>query len=91
MIFNIHSDASYLNEPNGRSRVEGFYFLGSISLPTQPIILNGAIHVTCSVIKFTVTSAAEAELGALFLNCREGTNIRLILEETGYEGAGRMA
>jgi hypothetical protein len=84
MILNIHSDASYLNEPNGRRRVAGFYFLGSKSLPNQPIALNGAIHVTCSVIKFTVASAAIAELGALFLNCREGKNIRLILEELGH-------
>ncbi len=84
MVLNIHSDASYLNEPHGRSRVAGFYFLGSASVPNQPIHLNGAIHVACSVIKFTVASAAEAELGALFLNCREGKIIRLILEELGH-------
>ena len=84
MILNIHSDASYLNEPNGRSRVAGFYFLGSSSLPGQPITMNGAIHVSCSVIRFTVASAAEAELGALFVNCREGKTIRLILEELGH-------
>lgn len=84
MILNIHSDASYLNEPNGRSRVAGFFFLGSTSTPTKPITLNGAIHVSCSVIKFTVASAAEAELGALFINCREGKIIRLILEELGH-------
>jgi hypothetical protein len=34
MIFNVHSDASYLNEPNGRSRVAGFYFL--YPSPFQP-------------------------------------------------------
>jgi hypothetical protein len=84
MVLNIHSDASYLNEPNGRSRVAGFYFLGSASDSTKPIFLNGAIHVACSVIKFTVASAAEAELGALFLNCREGKIIRLALEELGH-------
>ena len=84
MVLNIHSDASYLNEPHGRSRVAGFYFLGSASDPTKPIQLNGAIHVACSVIKFTVASAAEAELGALFLNCREGKIIRLTLEELGH-------
>jgi hypothetical protein len=84
MILNIHSDASYLNEPHGRSRVAGFYFLGSASTSDQPITLNGAIHVSCSVIKFTVASAAEAELGALFINCREGKIIRLILEELGH-------
>lgn len=84
MVLNIHSDASYLNEPHGRSRVAGFYFLGSTADSTKPIQLNGAIHVACSVIKFTVASAAEAELGALFLNCREGKIIRLTLEELGH-------
>jgi hypothetical protein len=33
---------------------------------------------------FVVASAAEAELGALFLNCQEGMIFRLTLEDLGH-------
>jgi len=32
-----------------------------------------------------VASAAEAELGALFLNCKEGKVMRKVLEEIGHK------
>ena len=84
MILNIHSDASYLSEPNARSRVGGYFFLGSVPENNRPIRLNGAIHIVASILKFVVASAAEAELGGLFVNCKEGKIIRLILEELGH-------
>ena len=85
MILNIHSDASYLSEPKARSRVAGHYFLGSKPIAGKPIKLNGAIFTFFGILKFVVASAAEAELGALFLNCKEGRIIRLILEELGHK------
>ena len=85
MILNIHSDASYLSEPRARSRIAGDYFLGSKPTHGQPIKLNGAIYTFCGILKFVVALAAEAELGALFLNCKEGRIIRLILEELGHK------
>jgi hypothetical protein len=84
MILNIHSDASYLSETKARSRVAGYFFLGSTLPDNQPIDLNGAIYTFCGIIKFVVASAAEAELGALFLNCKEGVILRLILNELGH-------
>eukprot|EP00804_Cyclotella_cryptica_P029536 CCRYP_020583-RA/>CCRYP_020583-RA protein AED:0.35 eAED:0.26 QI:0/-1/0/1/-1/1/1/0/1386 len=84
MILNIHSDASYLSATRARSQVAGYYFLGSIPTDDAPIKLNGTILVFCGILKFVVASAAEAELGALFLNCREGKIQRLILEELGH-------
>jgi hypothetical protein len=84
MILNIHSDASYLTEPHGRSRVAGHYFLGETPKNNEPISLNGAIYAFCGILKIVVTSAAEAELAALFLNAKEGKIIRLILEELGH-------
>lgn len=84
MILNIHSDASYLSEPKARSRVCGHYFLGSIPRDNEPIKINGAIFCLCAILKFVVASAAEAELGALFLNCKEGKIIRLTLHELGH-------
>jgi hypothetical protein len=77
MILNVHSDASYLSAPKAKSRAAGYYFLGSMPQDGQPIPLNGAIHVLCTLLKFVASSAAEAELGALFLNAKEAKIMHL--------------
>ena len=84
MVLNIHSDASYLSETIARIRVAGKFFLGSKSDPTEPIVLNGTLYIMCRILKFVVASVAEAELGALFLNCKEGIIMRLTLQEMGH-------
>ena len=76
MILNVHSDASYLSESRARSRLAGYFFLGDMPQDGKPIFLNGAIHVMCSILKIVVASAAEAELGALFVNCKKGKLVR---------------
>jgi hypothetical protein len=84
MILNVHSDALYLSAPKARSRAGGYFFLGSLPCDGDPIKLNGAIHVTCTILKLVAASAAEAELGALFLNAQEAKVIRLVLAELGH-------
>jgi hypothetical protein len=84
MILNLHSDASYLSAADARSRAGGYFFLGSTPVNNEPIRLNGAIHVQCTILKLVAASAAEAELGALFLNTQEAKVIRLILTEMGH-------
>ncbi len=71
MILNVHSDALYLSAPKARSHAGGYSFLGSIPQDGDPIKLNGAIHITCTILKLVAASAAEAKLGALFLNAQE--------------------
>jgi hypothetical protein len=71
MILNYHSDASYLSTPKSHSRAGGYFFLSSIPCNGDPIKLNRAIHITCAIFKLVAASAAEAELGALFLNAQE--------------------
>ncbi len=71
MIFNVHSDMSYLSAPKACSCAGGYFFLDSIPQDGDPIKLNGAIHITCAIFKLVAASAAEAELGALFLNAQE--------------------
>ena len=71
MVMNIHSDASYLTELKARSRACGHFFNGWLPQDNKPIKLNGAFHTLCSISRFVVASAAEAKLGALFLNCHE--------------------
>ena len=46
--------------------------------------MNGTLYIMCRILKFVVASAAEAEFGALFLNCKEGKIMRPTLEEMGH-------
>jgi hypothetical protein len=78
MILAIHSDASYLNEENARSRAGGHHFLSeNVPFPAN----NGAIHNEASIIKAVMSSASEAEL---YMNARKGVEVRNILEEMGH-------
>ena len=84
MILNVHSDASYLSEHGAKSRVAGVYFIGGVPQDNKPILLNGNLFVVCGMLKFVAASAAEAELGALFINGEKAKIICLILEELGH-------
>jgi hypothetical protein len=84
MILNVHSDALYLSAPKACSRAGGYFFLGSIPQDGDPIKLNGAIHITCTILKLVAASTAEAELGALFLNTQEAKVLQLILTELSH-------
>jgi hypothetical protein len=81
MILNVHSNASYLSAPRACSRAGGYFFLGSIPIDGDPIKLNGAIHITCTILKLVASSAAEAKLGALFLNAQEAKVLWLTLNK----------
>ena len=81
MILHVHSDASYLSETEARSRAGGISFLGDDS--SQPHI-NGAIHVHSSILKNVVSSAAEAEIGALFHNAQDACTLRQTLIDLGH-------
>jgi hypothetical protein len=81
MILTVHSDASYLSVPKARSWAGGYFFLGSLPQYGDPIRLNGAIQITCTILKLVAALAAEAELGALFLNEQESKIMQLILTE----------
>jgi hypothetical protein len=76
MILAVHSDAGYCNERNSRSRAGGHFFPSN---DEQYSPNNGAILTQASIIKAVMSSAAEAELGALFLNAKEAVYLRQIL------------
>ena len=84
MILNVYSDASYLSTPKARCRARGYFFLGSIPRDAKPIIINGTIYITCTILKLVAALAAEAELGALFLNAQVAKVIHLVLKELGH-------
>ena len=81
MLLKIHSDASYLSETLAQSCVAGVFFLGSKLVPNLPINFNESLFVMCGILKFVVASAAEAKLGAIFINCKEGRITRSTLQE----------
>jgi len=82
MVLAIHSDAGYLNEEGAQSRAGGHHFLSeNVDNPLN----NGAIYNEASIIKSVMSSAAEAEIGALYINARKGVEERNILEEMGHK------
>lgn len=73
MVLWVHTDASYLSLPKGRSRAAGYHFLSS--WPTTPPdattptpFINAPIDVLCMIMKNVLASAAEAKIGSTFLN-----------------------
>ncbi len=84
MVMNIHSDALYLSKPETKSRACGHFFMGSLPKDGNPVKLNGVFHTLCSILRFLVASAAEAELGALFLNFQEGMIFKTTLKDLGH-------
>jgi len=67
MVLAIHSDASYSSEPKARSRAGGHMFMSANdNIPTN----NGAVLNISQIIRAVMSSAAEAKLGALFINAK---------------------
>jgi hypothetical protein len=51
----------------------------------QKKLTNGAILIISKVLKHVMSSAAEAEIGAVFINAKEGAVLRTTLEELGHK------
>jgi hypothetical protein len=83
MVLHIHSDASYLLEPNARSRLGGYFFLSSKQNSSKHI-QNGPILAICTVYKNVLSSVMEAEVAGTFVNAKEGVNVRNILNNMGH-------
>jgi len=76
MVLAIHSDASYLSEPNARSQAGGHMFMaGKENIPRN----NGVVFNISQIIKAVMSSAAEVELGALFINAKMAVSMRQTL------------
>jgi hypothetical protein len=80
MILHIHSETSYLSENEAKSRAGGFFYMGS-DTKTDKKLTNGENLIISKVLKNVMSSAAEAEIEAVFINAREGAVLRTTLEE----------
>jgi hypothetical protein len=78
MIQYIHSDASYLSERETKSRAGGFFYMGNSTNKANKLT-NGAILMISIVLKHVMSSAAEEEIGAVFINAKEGAVLHTTL------------
>ena len=73
--------------PRAKSRVVGYYYMSdnknSMADKLEPTE-NAPIHIECVLLKHIVSSAAEAETGALFHNTKMAIFIVKMLEALGH-------
>ena len=81
MVLAVHSNESYLTETQARSRAGGHFFLSTIDNFPQN---NGVILNTVQIMKAVISSTAEAELGALFINMKQAMLMQQTLHELGH-------
>jgi hypothetical protein len=84
MILHIHSNASYLSENEAKNRAGEFFYMGNTTKNDKKLT-NGAILIVSKALKHVMSSAAEAEIGAVFMNAKEGAVLRTTLEELGHK------
>jgi hypothetical protein len=67
MILAAHSDAGFNNESKGRSCAGAHTFLSENEPEPK---WNGPVLTIAQIIKFVMSSTAEAELGALYVTAK---------------------
>ena len=82
MVLAGHADAGFANETKSRSRAGAHVFLSE----NDPIPRwNGPLLTIAQIMKYVVSSAAEAEMTALFLTAKEMVPLRNTLTEMGWK------
>ena len=81
MVLVCHSDASYLRKPGSRSCAGGKFFLSNDATTPEN---NGAVLNIAQITKAVMTLAAEAEIGAMFINTREAVPQQMMLVDMGH-------
>ena len=81
MVLAVHRDASYLSETKARRQAGGYFYMSNNS--ASPLN-NGAVLTLSQIIKTAMSSAAESELEALYISCRETIPAWHDLQEMGH-------
>ena len=81
MILAAHSDAGFANEKKPRSRAGAQFFSENDSIPS----CNGPLLTIAQIMRYVVSSAAEAETTALFLTAKEMVPLQNTLTEMGWK------
>ena len=82
MVLAARSDSGFNNESKARSRAGAHIFLSENNPKSK---WNGAILKISHIIKFVMSSASEAELGALYITAKEMVPVRQKLIEMGWK------
>jgi hypothetical protein len=70
MVLSVHTDASYLSKPGGKSRAAGHFYLSNCN---DEDFNNGAILTLSTIIKHIMSSASKAEPAMLYYGCKLAT------------------
>jgi hypothetical protein len=81
MVLVVHSDASYLSKPRAQIQAGGHFFMSSDIEDSKN---NGAVLNITQLIKDVMCLAAEAELGALYINAHKAVPMHQLLAEMGH-------
>ena len=81
MILAFDTDASYLSELGGKIRAAAYYYMTNKG---QKYFNNGFIDVLSTIINHVMSSASEAETGALYYGCKCVIPYRVTLQEMGH-------
>jgi hypothetical protein len=80
MILTVHTNVSYLSKHNARSWASAHFYLTNKGDTEFNI---GAILNFASIIKHVMSLASEAELSALYYNCKIAVPIQTTLDKMG--------
>jgi hypothetical protein len=81
VVTTVHSHASYLSKSKARSRAGGHFFCTKDKLfPAD----NGLVLAVPQIINAVMSSAAKAELGALYIDARKAIPMRHLLIKMGH-------
>ena len=81
MVLCAHSDAGFHNESKGRRRSGAHIFLSENDAMPQ---WNRPMLTLAKIIKFVMSSAPKAELGAMFITAQEMVAMRQTLQEINW-------
>ena len=76
MVLESHSYTLYIYKKKTKADQVDIYLCKKTALPPN----NGAVFTISKIIKAVMSSSAEAELGSLFINCKESIQARQDLE-----------
>jgi hypothetical protein len=72
MVLSVHTDASYLSKPGGKSRAAGHFYLSNCN---DEDFNDGAILTLLTIIKHVMSLASEAKLATLYYSCKLATSL----------------
>eukprot|EP00957_Ditylum_brightwellii_P210209 15364675-Ditylum_brightwellii.AAC.1 len=86
MVLHIHLDASFMSETRACSRVGGHYFLRNptadpANMTEDEVHLNRLVHSIYKIIQNNMSSTAETEVGALYINTWKVEELHIALNE----------